>query len=746
MPLGLKLFRKVEMQSLTQLDIHSLIPVNQIVVNQLKLSHGGRILNTEVKADCLICHTTPFDITESHTISYLDIDYSIQPAGVLDTFVSEKPLGCIMSENQTCFRVFAPRAGRVTLELYKTHDSDSPLCFSMNQDANGIWEIELEGMYASHYYGYRVEGPKGNQEEFDAGVLIGDPYSKAVVTGNHYLHPAKTLILPSFPFNWEGDTWLRRKTSDLIIYELHVRDMSQHWSSGVREEWRGRYPGLTDPDAPGGLNYLKKLGINAVELLPIQEFSNYEVDYKNKKAKVYNTWNPYARNHWGYMTSYYFAPESYYATGNSLEPGGYCGASGNAIDEMKQMVKVLHQHEISVIMDVVYNHVSQYDQNPFKFIDKKYYFRLDDEEEYLSDSYCGNDFKTERPMARRLIVDSLKYWMTEFHVDGFRFDLAAMIDVETLDSISRELREINPDVILIAEPWGGNQYDLRRFSIRGWSSWNDQFRNGIKGHNAHDGLGYIMGHWHDPDDWTALKRYMLGSVEKENGPFVKSGHSVNYLESHDDITLGDFVRIGTREFNPDKPVRDLSGHVKLTPLQVSIHKLAAMTLLTSQGCVMMHAGQEFARSQVIAPTTVPDAKVGFIDHDTYNKDDETNWINYDHAKINQTLVNYYQGLIAIRKKYSILRSHDPQKIYCWGSFNTMGFAMHLVDRDRTDVLVLLNSHRIEPSGFDLPKGKWALIADEATAGLEKINRNFSGHVEVPPVSGLILIKENTTII
>jgi pullulanase/glycogen debranching enzyme len=236
-----------------------------------------------------------------------------------------------------------------------------------------------------------------------------------------------------------------------------VRDLTAHASSEV--EKKGTYLGLIEKGKTGGLDYLKSLGINAIELLPIHKFGTIEIPYRDSsvlsEGYPINTWNPYARNHWGYMTSYFFTPETYYATDGTLDPNKMNGTDGRAVREFKDMVKALHKENIAVILDVVYNHVSQYDYNCFKYLDKFYYFRTDSAGNFLSLSGCGNDFKTERPMARRLIIESIKYWMTEYHIDGFRFDLAAMIDFETAKAIYQEAKKINPNVILIAEAWGG---------------------------------------------------------------------------------------------------------------------------------------------------------------------------------------------------------------------------------------------------------------------------------------------------
>ncbi|NOY57634.1 MAG: pullulanase, partial [Calditrichaeota bacterium] len=447
----------------------------------------------------------------------------------LDKFYSEKKLGCTWDSEHTTFRLFAPCATEVTCVLFEKYTDKAGNEYPMQRDKDGVWELFLPGYYFGMTYGYKVAGPAGDNEMFDPTKLVADPYSQAVVTKNEYLHRGKTLISKPLDYDWEGDGFVNYDHEDLIIYECHVRDMTAHSSSGVSAELRGSYKGLIRHGKRGGIDYIKSLGVNAVEFLPVQDFANIEIPYNKSVNGVINTWNPYARNHWGYMTSYFFAPESYYASGNTLQPGGYCGTDGRQVSEFKDVVKAFHREGIAVIMDVVYNHVSQYDQNCFKLIDKKYYFRLHDDGAFCSYSGCGNDLKTERPMVRRLIIDSIKFWMQEYHIDGFRFDLAAMIDWETIDAITREARKINPNVILIAEPWGGGKYAPAEFSQHDWAAWNDQFRNGVKGQNPDDGQSFIFGRWWQHENINTIKRYILGDPVRDGGLFLRKAHSVNYL-------------------------------------------------------------------------------------------------------------------------------------------------------------------------------------------------------------------------
>lgn len=690
----------------------------------------------------VILRAAPLKLTEAYTLRIRGIgEKELYPDGVLDSFYSDKPLGCHVEKGRTVFRLFAPRARQVTLVLYDRHDAEQGTEYRMRRDRQGVWECTVREECVGKYYAYRVAGPESPTEMFDPGRDVVDPYARAVVTQNHFRHPGKALVLASEDFDWEGDTWVNIPPRDLIIYELHVRDMTAHPSSGVPAHLRGTYLGLVHAGAKGGIDYIKSLGVNAVELLPIHEFANMEPPYKDNSVLPVNTWNPYARNHWGYMTSYFFAPESYYATGATMHPGQYCGVDGRQVREFKELVKAFHKAGIAVLLDVVYNHVAQYEWSCFKLIDKKHYFRLDEEQNFTSQSWCGNDFRTERPMARRLILDSVKYWMTEFHVDGFRFDLAALIDWQTCEAIIAEARRINPHVIIIAEAWAAGKYEPAGFSDRGWASWNDQIRNGVKGQNPYDALGFIFGKWQGGNSLRSIQNYVLGTLRSEGGLYLDPAHSVNYLESHDDHTFGDFVRIGNGDVREDDVVVDIDAHVRLTERQMRLNKLGALFLLTSQGMVMIAEGQEFARSKVIAHNDVPDVPFGTIDHNSYNKDDETNYLNYRHAEINRELIDYYRGLIALRKAHPSFRRASKEQIHFFSGplIFSFGFGIDgLRLGDSHDFVVVLNGDPQAEAVMPLPPGTWEVVVNHRRAGVEPFGAPVRSAVSVPATSGMVL--------
>jgi len=334
-----------------------------------------------------------------------------------------------------------------------------------------------------------------------------------------------------------------------------------------------------------GLDHLRELGVNMIEFLPISEFSEYDDD-------------PY---NWGYSTVYYFAPESDYAS----DP-----KRGSAYYEFKQLVNDLHNQGFGVILDVVYNHVGG--PNIFNLIDKKYYFRLYPDFSYSSFSGCGNDIRTEAPMMRKFIVDNILYFMREFRVDGFRFDLAELIDMETMMAIRDAARAENPKVLLISEPWspgrGENKAQLRG---TGWAAWNNDFRYAAK--------DFARG-WSNRD-W--LKNCIFGSV---NTWALNPLQSINYLESHDDMAFVDEISSA-----PNNDGR------KLNEQDAAINRLAATILFTSLGNVMIYEGQEFLRS-----------KWGF--HNTYDKGDEVNAIRWTDRQrpLAAEALEYYRMLTHLR--------------------------------------------------------------------------------------------------
>lgn len=662
----------------------------------------------------------------------------------LDKFYSDLPdrqagkrLGSFVENGKTYFRLFTPNAEKVSLLTFEKPEQTKGKEFQMMRDENGVWETSLDGELYGLFYGFKVCHPGTPCIE---DLVCVDPYAKAVATFQTYFSPRRAIVVKEGNYLWEGDEWIQRDWRDLIIYEMHIRDMTEHPSSGVTE--RGTYKGLVEKGKVGGIDYIKNLGVNTVELLPSHEFANIEIPFKDSLNGKFNNWNPYERNHWGYMTAAFFAPESYYSENvRELEWEKWSGGDAKAVNDFKDMVKAFHKEGIAVIMDVVYNHISEYEIGNLKQIDKDYYFRLDEKGNYIQQSGCGNDLRTEAPMVRRMIVESILYWMKEYHIDGFRFDLGKLIDWETIEEIIFEAKKINPYVVFVCEPWGGG-YDPAGFSVRGWGAWNDQIRNGIKGENPFDGHGWIFGKWYGNNNPNRIKSYVNGTLTKDTlGLFQKPEHSVNYLESHDGYSLGDFIRLGLGDVKRDEIIKDLDKKIKLTPHQLKLNKLAALFLFTSRGITMISEGQEFARSKVIPfNESEQDPQKGMIDHNSYDKDNETNYINYNHVKINQELFNYYKGLIGIRKKFETFRRADYNNIHFINvKENPFAFG-YSTDYADEHFLVLFNANTKLQHEFILPEGEWQVFADENQAGVQPM-RTVQQKVTINYSSGMILKKE-----
>ena len=640
------------------------------------------------------------------------------------------------------FRLFAPRATRITLTIFDHYERSTGADFNMHKDSEGLWNFYYPRQdIVGKWYAYSIFSLDESDFFESTDHFIADPWSKFVTKRNHYLGFAKTKILKQADYDWDGTDFVTPKDPrDLVIYETHIKDMVAHPSAKTYVQ--GVYNDFREAQI-GGINHLKQLGVNAVEFLPLQNFAYYEPPFNEEIANgLTNTWNPHSRNHWGYMTSFHFAPETMYSSDSSYDEEAIVGRHENAVKEVKDLVKALHKEDISVIMDVVYNHASQYDLNPLKYTAKDHYFRLDNVGHYLNDSWTGNDINTSAKYSRKLIVESVKYWMKEYKIDGFRFDLAGIIDWETVDMIREEARKINPDAILIAEPWGG-EYKPAGFSDRDWISWNDRIRNGFKGYDPYSNKGLLLGEWSHGTSRFALENFIRGTLKNaEHGLFNTSKHSVNYIESHDGYTLGDFIRLA---LNPDlrnKSFKNKNEVTKLNEQQMAISKLAALSLFVSQGVTMIHAGQEWARAKLIVDHDNKDKNVGKLDHDSYNKDNETNWLNFSEISLNRDLFNYYQQLIKIRLQSPALRKAQPEEI----NFKVYKDPLHITfsidgrsTGDQYDYFISLNGNKELAHEIVLPQGSWQVLADAKSCdfkGIKSIKNTFN----VAPSSGVLLRK------
>lgn len=446
------------------------------------------------------------------------------------------------------------------------------------------------------------------------------------------------------PEGWEHDEFVMQKNfTDAMIWEVHVEDFSSDPHSGINPEYRGKYLGFTQDNTtvnnegkfPTGLNYLSKLGVNYVHLLPIYDFENNERD-----ETYYN---------WGYDPKNYFAPEGKYAS----DPAN----PKTRIKELKQLIQSLHSKNIGVVMDVVFNHTFHTDVSWFQLTVPYYYYRFDDNDHFSNGSGVGNETASERKMMRKYMIDAILYWTEEYHIDGFRFDLMGVHDTETMNAIRDALDERGyEDVILYGEPWSGGVLALKhpytpadRNHVHDYSKrialFNAEFRDGIKGHVFLDNdAAFLQGA--NNDEMSNFKNLdliaaIMANTQSDAGeyfiPDYKSWARVptevlNYSSAHDNHTLYDKLVLST-----NSPIfYGRQEHL------ITMNKINAAILFTSQGGIFIHAGEEFART-----------KHG--DPNSYNAPIELNQIDWTRAEENKDLVAYYQGMMAIRKEYAPLR-------------------------------------------------------------------------------------------
>jgi len=524
------------------------------------------------------------------------------------------------------------------------------------------------------YYTFNIDGPDPNYSP-DKEVI--DPYAKCVTAhnGRGIITNDSTPIAqgPNFPF------------SQAIIYEIHVRDFTISENSGVKN--KGKYLGFAEEntrlqgtDLKTGLDHLKELGINTVQLLPVQDF-----EHDNSSNNYF----------WGYMSVNYNSPDGWYATDISND---------FRIKEFKTLVSNLHKNGIKVVMDVVYNHTAEGSpQVKFNFngFAPNYYYRQKIDGAYWNGSGCGNEMRSENPMVRKYIVESLKYWVKEYDIDGFRFDLMGLHDMETMTEIISTLRSIKPDIFIYGEPWTAGNTPITP-TIKGtqrgkeFAVFNDHYRDALKGPWYNTEPGYIQ----TGRNIDAVKCGIMGSIDD----FADSPTEViNYTTCHDGRTLWDQLVASTEGIDS----------MTNTELQ-AMDKLGAAILFTSQGIPFIHGGQEILRSK-------------FGSHNSYNLPDKINKISWDYKQENLNIFNYYKGLIELRKSHPMFRMTNAKEIrknlifFDNTPHNSIAYSLKKGNSNDTwkEVLILINPNRFEVS-FDIPQNKWILIVDDKTAGVDII--------------------------
>lgn len=551
-------------------------------------------------------------------------------------FAAEKPLGAMYSPERTVFRVWSPRASRATVNLYRTALADLPYERLEMISENGFWSVTATGNLDGVYYTLSLVIGGRERETID-------PYAKSAgANGRRGFIYDTALLPPAVPF-------AAVPKSQAVIYELHVRDFSMDESADFAA--RGKFSAFAEcrvKNSHGdiaGLDYLADLGITHVHLLPTFDFASVD---ETAKSPAYN---------WGYDPLNYFTPEGSYSSDAN---DGFA-----RVREFKEMVNSLHKRGIGVIMDVVFNHVYDVEKSPLNMVFPDYCFRHNEDGTLSNGSGCGNEVATERAMVRKLICDCLVHWLTEYHIDGFRFDLMGLIDIDTLNLCAERLRAINPDVLLYGEGWTGGVSPLpedkrgiinNAAKIPAYSLFSDEFRDCVKGSVFSDeDCGYINGNAQSRAD--LMKSALVGGIfhpdiprERENCRPDNPAQWINYTECHDNLTFWDKLALSMPHSTEEE--------------RIAADKLGAALIFLSQGVPFIAAGQEFLRSK---PS--PDSS-GF-DHNSYKSPDSVNSLKWDNSTVHQDVAEYYKGLIAIRKTFSEFRMESAEEIRAKISFSDL---------------------------------------------------------------------------
>lgn len=660
--------------------------------------------------------STPLDATKEYYVVYGNVTQQVKMPSPYSTdgfeskyTYSGNDLGATYTSNKTTFRVWAPTAENVKVNLYESGDyeaDDLIESIEMTKSDNGTFVLEKSGDLDKKYYTYTVV-IEGKETE------ACDPYARATgVNGKR----AMVIDLDSTdPEGWDTDANPNAGSviTDAIIYELHLRDISADESSGITN--KGKYLGLTETGTatadgiPTGLDYIKDLGVNYVHIMPMYDYGS--VDETKLDEEQYN---------WGYDPVNYNVPEGSYST----DP--YHGEV--RVKEAKQMVKTLHDNNISVIMDVVYNHVYDAEDFCFNNIVPGYFSRISDSGVYSSGSGCGNDTATERSMVRKYIVDSVLYWADEYHIDGFRFDLVGLIDTTTINSIIEEVHKTHPDIIFYGEGWNMNTQTTKNVKLATQANaalvpkfafFNDYFRDTVRGSNSGTGAGYGTG---EENKYLQLSKMLQGRTTWSSDPL----QIINYAACHDNNTLFDKIGISY----PNATLEEKAAMTKLT---------AAITLM-SQGTPFIHNGEEILRTK-----TKDD---GTVSSNSYNLPDSVNSIKYDTLsdETYQNVYEYYKGLIAFRKAHKGL---------CMTSEQMIKENFYVMDNTPDKVVACLISGGANGESSDgifmafngtdsvatvtLPEGVWKVCVNDEKAGTETIT-TATGSIEVKNMSCVILVK------
>lgn len=654
-------------------------------------------------AQSLIASTTPEDSS-----------YASWPASPgMDSEVSITPDG------STRFIIWSPTAKEAKVNVYPTDRNSAPtMTVGMQPGKDGTWiavvPLDLTGLF------YTFSINDGNR------WLPETPGIWAKAVGTNGERAAIIDFSSTNPDGWDTDRGPEIKAiTDAVIYEMHHRDFSVHPSSGIVN--KGKFLALTEHDTATpsgqktGIDHLKELGVTHVHILPSYDFNS--VDESNLLSNSYN---------WGYDPLNYNAPEGSYST-NPADPTA-------RVKEMKQMIKSLHDAGIGVVMDVVYNHTAQNDDSNFSLIAPGYFYRHNPDGSYSDASGCGNETASERAMVSDYIVNSVKHWAKEYHIDGFRFDLMAIHDVNTMNRVAAELKEINPDIFVYGEGWTAGASPLpaeqralkdNAYMMPGVAVFSDDLRDAVKGHysNAED-RGFATG---KPGNEETVKMGIVAATAHPQVDYSKCNNSkapyasaptqvINYVSCHDDLTL------------TDKLAKSMPG-ASVEERQRAA-KLAQTIVLTSQGTPFIAAGEEVFRD-----------KKGV--HNSYKSPDSINAIDWEQKALYRDLFDYYQGLIELRRSHPAFRMTSAADIarnlkfdrLPAGTTNLISYSLlNHANGDSWREIKLVFNGSDRPQSVNIPRAKWLVIARDGSINPEGMGTLRGGRVTVEPRSALILAR------
>jgi pullulanase len=613
-------------------------------------------------------------------------------------FYEGKDLGSHYTKERTIFKIWSPAAIDAKVHV-KRKGAINWGTFPLIREERGVFSAEVKGDWEQSLYYYEV---------FINGEWrkAADPYAKAISLNSEYscvVDLGKTNVKRVSPPSFGSPV-------NAIIYETSIRDLTIHPDSGVKN--KGKYLGVAEKNTKGktggitGLSYIKNLGITHIEFLPFHDFYGIPDE---KPEEAYN---------WGYNPLFYNVPEGSYAS----EPEN----PYNRIIELKQMIEAIHSEGMRVIMDVVYNHVYERETSAFDQLVPGYYFRFDENGRPSNGTGVGNDFASERLMARKFILDSIEFWLKEYNVDGFRFDLMGILDVETMKEAVKVARSYKPDCLIIGEGWDlptplarhqkaalYNQHVLPTIG-----QFNDFFRDTVKGSVFHLlDKGFALGR---RDMYEKAFQAVCGSIPLHGRPgiFTEPVQSVNYVECHDNHTLWDKL---TACFPDDEKANRRR------------HLLATSMVLLSQGIPFLHSGQEFFRTK---------KGIG----NSYNSEDEINWIDWSRKENHKDSVNYIKGLIEIRKHHGAFRLQTAEEIQKhakkWKvSEDIVAVLLDDVGGKGPWNKILIVFYPNEVSGeISLPgEFVWKVIADENKAGIQPI-REVEKTLKLSPISCYVCVQ------